>query len=171
MDEFGDEITEIAEEGTNLFLAPELHDATWIAMAGCGTDRVLTPKQIIVFGRYSDQRRLIQDSLCEANFLTMDINSPQDILGYALALEDIVSKSSYDAGNINYDLKRIYSTQFSIVKTLERLNEDFTVLSLDKSTQIRSVLQDIQYDRINSDWSSEIPSIVLAEPGSFRSKI
>jgi hypothetical protein len=171
MEQFGDEVTSLSEEGTNLFLSPELHEATRTAMTCCKTDSVLLPKQIIIFGRYSDQRRLVQNDLYQADFLMMDIDKPQDILGYALALEDIVAKSSYDEGNINYDLKKVYSTQFSIVKTLERLNEDFTTLSLDSSTQIRSVLQDIQYDRINSDWSSEIPLIILAEPESFRSKI
>jgi hypothetical protein len=171
MEQFGDEVTSLSEEGTNLFLSPELHEATRTAMTCCNTDSVLLPKQIIVFGRYSDQRRLVQNDLYQADFLMMDIDKPQDILGYALALEDIVAKSSYDEGNINYDLKKVYSTQFSIVKTLERLNEDFTTLSLDSSTQIRSVLQDIQYDRVNSDWSSEIPLIILAEPESFRSKI
>jgi hypothetical protein len=165
MVKFCDYTGRLFERGINLFLPVEECDAVRLGIEGFESSwSVLSPKQIVILGRYCDQRRLIEEDLTEVNLKLFSIETPQDILEYAIALEDIVSKSSYDEGNINYDLKKVYSTQFSIVKTLEQLNDDFTVLTIDGSEHTRTVLQDIQYDVLtNSEWGTGFPTIILKE--------
>jgi hypothetical protein len=152
-----DDIISLSDRDTNLFDMKDPHAE--IALRFCGDGTVLTPKQIIVFGRFADQRRLVRDELFEADELTWNMDEPGDILKYARALERIASRSCYDQGNINYTPKRVYQTQFAIVKILSRLNDDFTVLRLDDSQQIRSVLMEIQYDRISSEWEMDLPTL------------
>jgi hypothetical protein len=154
MDEFSDDITSICNPEANLFDP----DNPYYAIANDATPGdVLFPKQVIVFGRYVDQRIAIQEEFVELNEGLYNYNDPKDIYNYAIAISKLAQRSCYDQGNINYNTKRVYNTQFAIVNTLNRLTEDYTVLTGCKPEQLRSLWQDLPYDKIADEWDGYLP--------------
>lgn len=157
MFDFGDEVTRLTENGSNLFdPSNELYQVALTLVP----DQVLTPRQIIVFGRYVDQRTYVQDRLQEANEFIMFSDDHKDIVRYAEKLIEIANKSCYDEGNINYDIVRIFNSQYKIVKVLERMDEDYMSLSGLSGSQLRSILQTIPYDAIASKWEGFLPTLL-----------
>lgn len=117
--------------------------------------KTLLPKDIIIFGRFVDQRNLIRkcpdwtDNGKVENLVSLEGDSYivqldnvellEDISKFATQLQLISSRSCYDQGNILYDTKRVFGFQCKIKKTIERLNEDFSKLTMDREWQIRDV--------------------------------
>jgi hypothetical protein len=164
MDEWGDEITSLCYEGVNLFNPSSEEYIT--TLSEVKTQSALTPKQIIILGRYVDQRRLVRDELDKIETESWSISNPEDILRFANGLEEIATKSSYDDGRLNYDSKKVITTQFEIVEILNRSNEDLTIFTLRDSNDLRTVLQELQYDRLNSKWGGILPMLDIEPPAS-----
>jgi hypothetical protein len=164
MDEWGDEITSLCYEGVNLFNPSSEEYIT--TLSEVKSQSALTPKQIIILGRYVDQRRLVRDELDKIETESWSISNPEDILRFANGLEEIATKSSYDDGRLNYDSKKVITTQFEIVEILNRSNEDLTIFTLRDSNDLRTVLQELQYDRLNSKWGGILPMLDIEPPAS-----
>ncbi len=159
MDDWGDEVTSLCEEGSNLF--DPSNDAFKTMLSKVPEQSTLLPKQIIVLGRYVDQRRLVQEPLWKADSDSKNISKPEQLLIYAKTLVEITNKSCYDDGNITYDKKRLQSGQFQVVSLLQKSNEDLTTFTLDFSqNDYRSVLRDLQYDRLSAEWEGLLPTIM-----------
>jgi len=91
-------------------------------------NKVLTPKQIFVLGRFITQSKQVSD-----NFYKIYELDPYDSNYFVEAkelLEDICSRSNFDQGNVNYDQTSYISMQFKIVKVLQRMDSEFTQLNL-----------------------------------------
>lgn len=142
---------------TNYFMV----DGQEAAKAFFKLDRVLLPKEIILLQRLNDQDRLIKQFSTDISMGMLELvgNGIDPIIKLSGLLHDISIKSVYDNGNINYDVKRVYATQFNIVKVLERLNEDFTVLCLDDREQVMNVKQVFVNDLPKQGWGSELPEL------------
>jgi hypothetical protein len=160
MDNYSDDIIYLCNEGANLF---DPNNPEYIIALEATKENVLTPKQVIVFGRYVDQRVSIQEEFIELNFELSNSKDPKDIYNYAVAISKLAQKSCYDQGNINYDSDRVYGTQFAIVNTLERLAEDYTILTGCKPEQIRSLWQDLPYDELAEEWNGFLPELQVEE--------
>jgi len=159
MDDWGDEVTSLCEEGSNLFDPSNIAFKTMLDKVP--EQSTLLPKQIIVLGRYVDQRRLVQEPLWKADSDSKNIEKPEQMLEYAKTLMNITNKSCYDDGNITYDKKRLQSSQFQVVNLLQKSNEDLTTFTLDFSqNDYRSVLRDLQYDRLSAEWEGLLPTIM-----------
>lgn len=92
---------------------------------------VLEPKQIFVLNRFLTQNHLITDKFYELYALDPnDINYTVDAKDL---LEEISTRSVYDRGNINYDSAAYISMQFSVVKVLQRFDEELKTLHLNRS--------------------------------------
>jgi hypothetical protein len=156
MDELSDEIVQLTEEDTNLFDISNPKFA--VALESLKVD-MLTPKQIVVLGRYVDQRRLLQIDLNEANEEIALADDPKAILEYSKRLSRIANRSSYDQGNINYEVERVYTRQFKMVNVLERMDDDYTIITGLESQQIRKIWQNIPYDQIATKWEGYLPTL------------
>jgi predicted nucleic-acid-binding Zn-ribbon protein len=156
MDDHGDEITQLVEPDSNLFDPGNPKFA--LMTKALGSD-VITPKQIIVFGRYKDQKLSLNNDLIEANEEAYNSGDPKDILNYSRQLAKIAHKSCYDCGNIRYDTDRVISTQYRISKILERMDKDYTILSVKQPDQLRSLWQDLPYDTIAEKFPGYLPTL------------
>ena len=123
-------------------------------------DGILSPKQIIVLGRYLDQYRSITDGVDDAHNVRGDTSN--DMLVFASTMELISTRSTYDSGNINYNPKEVYNTTFSIIKTLERLNIQSNTLRLDDSGQVQTIneLFSLSSGYVIHDWHNRIPRLI-----------
>jgi hypothetical protein len=156
MDDFGDEVIQLEEPDSNLF---DPGNPKFALITSSLEVEYLTPKQVIVLGRYVDQRRLLNHDLIEANDLAANAQTPKDVYEFGKRLLEVSHKSCYDEGNIRYDTNRILGIQYSIVKTLKRLDENYTVLTGLQSKQLRSLWQDLPYDEIAADWEGYFPDL------------
>lgn len=156
MDDMSDEITQLTDEDANLFDISNPYYATALESLKV---TYLTPKQIIVLGRYVDQRRLLQVDLIEINDKVASATSPSDVYEYSRQLSKIANKSCYDQGNINYDVDRVYTRQYRMVKVLDRMDKNFTTLSGLEAHQLRSIWQTIPLDEIDQQWEGIVPTL------------
>jgi hypothetical protein len=154
MDDFGDEVIQLEEPDSNLF---DPGNPKFALITSSLEVEYLTPKQVIVFGRYVDQRLAIQDEFIDLNLELANCEDPMGIYNYSIAVSKLAHRSSYDQGNINYNVDRVYGTQFAIVNTLERLTEDYTILTGFSGEQLRSLWQDLPYDTIAEEWEGYLP--------------
>jgi hypothetical protein len=154
MDEYSDEITQLCNSDANLFDISNPYYA--IALESCQTD-ILSPKQIIVFGRYVDQRVSIQEKVVDLTSELRFIEDPLDIYKYSKELASLAQKSCYDQGNINYNVDRVIGTQYKILKVLNSFNEDYTILEGIDPQQLRSLWQDLPYDELAEKWEGFMP--------------
>jgi hypothetical protein len=160
MDVFTAKVTKLVNEGANLFDP----DNPWYDIAlTCTKGEVLLPKQVIVFGRYVDQRLAIQVDLGKINNEMLECKDPMGFYNYAKAIAKIAHRSCYDQGNINYNVDRVYGTQFKIVNTLARMTEDYTVLTGLKPAQYRAILTCTQYDEIAQEWEGYLPVLQVGD--------
>jgi hypothetical protein len=156
------ELTVLCNSQANLF--DPANFATEVALSASDvTLPVLTPKQIIVLGRYVDQRKAILFDLNEIEEEAYFIDEPEQILEFASNLEAIARRASYDAGNINYDAKRVVDTQWQIVNTLAMGNEDLTEFTLNNLSELKSILQEMQYDDLYEEWEELLPMLKVKE--------
>jgi len=154
MDQYGDEITRLTNSDTNLFdISTDMHKYLLDTMKV----EYVTPKQIIVLGRYVDQRNNVQGSLQEANEEVEFADDINAIVNYARRLAKIAHSSCYDEGNINYNTDRVIGTQYKIVKTLSYMEQDYTVLKFLTGSQLRKIWQNLPYDEIASKWEGYCP--------------
>jgi hypothetical protein len=156
MDDLSDEIIQLTEEDTNLF---DISNPKFAVALESLNVSILTPKQIIVLGRYADQRRLIQNDLVEINDEVALSEDPMDILEYSKRLSKIANRSCYDQGNINYEISRVYTRQLKMVNVLERMDDSFTTITGLESQQLRKIWQNIPYDEIASKWEGYLPTL------------
>jgi hypothetical protein len=156
MDDLSDEIIQLTEEDTNLF---DISNPKVAVALESFKVSILTPKQIIVLGRYADQRRLIQHDLLEINEEVALAEDPMDILEYSKRLSKIANRSCYDQGNINYEISRVYTRQLKMVNVLERMDDSFTTITGLESQQLRKIWQNIPYDEIASKWEGYLPTL------------
>lgn len=155
MDDLGDEIIHLSEDDTNLFDIDNPKVA--IALEGFKVN-VLTPKQIIVLGRYVDQRKLLQVDFIEANDEVAFAEVPEDLLKYSRQLAKIANRSCYDDGNINYDAKRVYTRQYKMVKVLSMMDDSYTTITQLEAQQVRKIWQNLPYDELASKWEGYLPN-------------
>jgi hypothetical protein len=94
-------------------------------------NKVLSPKQVFVLGRYITQNRLVTDRFYE--IYSLDPAGDTYVSNVRDILEEVSERSAYDRGNLNYDTAGYVSTQYEIVKTLSRLDSTFCTLSLSRS--------------------------------------
>jgi hypothetical protein len=159
MGEYGDGITQICTSESNLFDTESQYYLDTVEMV---EEDVLTPKKVILLGRYKDQRRLIHDDLLEIHEkLNLD-DYPRAIFEYATEVAEIANRSCYDRGNLNYSSEEVQSTQLRIIKVLSNMNEDFTTLRYSSNSMFESLLQLIQYDETSRKWKNHLP-VLLAE--------
>jgi hypothetical protein len=166
MKEWGDEINLIANNDSSNLFDPSNIGYQTAYNAVSSQQGALLPKQIIVLGRYVDQRRLISEGAMKLFSDASSLDTEQRLLKLARELEEIATKSCYDNGNINYDSKRVFNTQFEIVKTLQSGNEDLTEFILDESYDIDLIyyIQGIiGYDDLGTEWGVTLPSFEEAE--------
>jgi hypothetical protein len=166
MKEWGDEINLIANNDSSNLFDPSNIGYQTAFNAVSSQQGALLPKQIIVLGRYVDQRRLISEGAMKLFSDASSLDTEQRLLKLARELEEIATKSCYDNGNINYDSKRVFNTQFEIVKTLQSGNEDLTEFILDESYDIDLIyyIQGIiGYDDLGTEWGVTLPSFEEAE--------
>lgn len=156
MDDYGDEVIQLCDPGVNLF---DPGNPMYGFSCELVNDDILTPKQIVVFGRYKDQRSAIHDQLIELTEELASAEDPEDIYTYSLELAKLASKSCYDEGNLNYEHDLIVGQQFKIVKVLRRMSEDFQILYDVSAAQLRSLLQDLEYDEIAERWEGYMPEL------------
>jgi hypothetical protein len=156
MDEYSDEITQLCNSDANLFDISNPYYA--IALESCQTD-ILSPKQVIVFGRYVDQRVSIQEKVVDLTSELRFIEDPLDIYKYSKELASLAQKSCYDQGNINYNVDRVIGTQYKILKVLNSFNEDYTILEGIDPQQLRSLWQDLPYDELAEKWEGFMPML------------
>jgi hypothetical protein len=156
MDDYSDEIIDLCNPDTNLFDVSNPYYAT--ALEACGGE-ILTPRQIIVFGRYVDQRIAIQDKIVDLTLELQFIKDPMDIYKYSKEISILAHKSCYDGGNINYNVDRVIGTQYKIVKVLKAMDEDYTILSGLSREQLRSLWQDLPYDELAEKWEGFMPTL------------
>jgi hypothetical protein len=120
-----------------------------------GTDQVLLPKEIILLERYVDQHHSLMDTIPYGMWQLPDDVTKLDQA--AKVLHQISIRSCYDRGNINYDQKRVFSTQFRMVKTLGNSSEDLKTLYL-SDPEIIEVSETILFKGlINRGWGEELP--------------
>jgi hypothetical protein len=128
----------------------------------CCVEDLLEPKQIVVLGRWIDQSRLTSEDLVKASDLEGE--NYEDILTFARSLSKIASRSCYDQGILRYDKERVYNTQFKIVRTIERLSPDFTVLCL-ASSEDRDLINSIMsYEELPVEWVRNYLPTFIVEP-------
>jgi len=99
------------------------------------SEDILTPRQIVVMGRYIDQNKLVTEGVGDA--LSGEFVEAEDILGFSNTLSSIVSRSCYDQGILSYDKRRVYTSQFRIVETLKNLSNDMSTLALKSSDEVQ----------------------------------
>jgi hypothetical protein len=119
--------------------------------------QVLLPKEIILVQRFADQHRLVSNMPNDMLELESEGLTPISVL--SKQLQEIAVRSCYDQGNINYDTKRVYSTSLGIVKVLESLNEDFTILTLANQESKITVKQMLMNDLVGQGWGKELPEL------------
>jgi hypothetical protein len=160
MEFYGDEINGYLDSQDNLF---NQNSATvqYLLSEPFKDQEVVTPKQITVLKRLRDQRSLIHNDLEEV--IERSPNNERDILDIVMDVSRICHRSCYDGGSLSYDTKKMQNITFGIVKTLDRLDEDFKVLSLPESN-LRTVYQYIQYDRILEKFGKVLPELKASEP-------
>lgn len=155
MDDYTDEIIYLLDPEANLF---DPGNPFFIDLTEELEIDILTPKQIVVLGRFVDQRRMLNVDLIEANALAQTATSPSEIVEFGKSLMEIAHKSCYDDGNIRYDTDRLIGTQFKIVKTINQMNEDYTELTLGiQPGLLRRLWQDLPYDEIASKHEGYLP--------------
>lgn len=117
---------------------------------------ILLPKELILLQRLIDQQR-------SAASMPTGMLELADDLGQLNHLADQLHRIAYsvefDRTNINYDTKRVYSTQFAMVETMQRLSEDFNVLTLDDSSDVMAVKQFVLNDLNGQGWGKELPEL------------
>jgi hypothetical protein len=156
MDDYSDEIVQLVEFDTNLF---DINNPKYKVITKANDLHYLTPKQIVVLGRYVDQKRLLHFDLVEIKNIAKLSDDPKSILEFSKALSMIAHKSCYDEGNINYNIDRVYGTQYRIVKTIERMDESYTTLSGIQSHQLRPLWQCLPYSEIADKWEGYLPEL------------
>jgi hypothetical protein len=119
--------------------------------------QVLLPKEIILVQRFADQHRLVSNM--PNDMLELESEGLTPISALSKQLQEIAVRSCYDQGNINYDTKRVYSTSLGIVKVLESLNEDFTILTLADQESKITVKQMLMNDLVGQGWGKELPEL------------
>jgi hypothetical protein len=160
MEFYGDEVNGHLDGTDNLFDI-ESEFVQYLLSEPFKDQEVVTPKQITVLKRLRDQRSLIHNDLEEV--IERVPNDVRDVLEIVKDVSRICHKSCYDGGDLSYDTKKMQGIIFGIVKTLDRLDEDFKVLTLPESN-LRTVYQYIQYDRIVEKFGEVLPELKSKEP-------
>lgn len=122
------------------------------------TDRHLTPKQLIVMERFIDQNRLLVQELpdVQAAYASGGVS----FMEFASTFSKIVSSSSFDKGNLNYDHKEVQSTIFKIVKVLARMNDDLTKLRLDSTEEVDYIKSILTFNgQQEIEWGTDYPDV------------
>jgi hypothetical protein len=142
---------------TNLFMDSK---GTQAARKFFKVDRpVLLPKEIILIQRLADQYRLV--SSIPNDMLELREEGLSPISSLSEHLQEIAVRSCYDQGNINYDIKKVYSTSLGVVKVLEALNEDFTVLTVANQESKITLKQVLLNDLVGQGWGKELPELIV----------
>lgn len=161
VEDYSDEITYLIDPEANLFdpgnpFYADLTEELEVTH--------LTPKQIVVLGRFVDQRTMLNIDFKEVSDLIPQASSPSEIVEIGKKLMEIAHKSCYDGGNIRYDTDRLIGTQFKIVKTINQMNEDYTILTPDIQPMLfRNIWKDLPYDEIAAKHPGYLP-VVQLEP-------
>jgi hypothetical protein len=122
---------------------------------------VLLPWEIVPIVRLKSLKKSVTVKLLAAHDIEGD--KIEDILDFATQLDRIAVSVDFDGTNINYESKRVYDRQFSIVKFFLKCKEPFNELELDE-LQINSINSILSYEELPVEWvNSYLPKLVLAK--------
>lgn len=141
---------------SNLFMISSQNPAR----AFLKVDRTLLPKEIILLQRLADQSRLVY-SVPTGMLELADGLEPIGELNKLL--HKISVGACYDQGNINYDVKRYFDIQYSIVKVMERADASISVLRFTDSDEIKLIKSVMINDLMKQGWGVDLPELILEE--------
>jgi hypothetical protein len=127
-----------------------------------GWKLVLLPWEIIPIVRFKTLNKNLTVKLLEAHDIEGD--KVEDILEFATLLNRIAVSVDFDGTNINYNSKRVYDRQFSIVKFFEKSEMPFTILRLDNERQLNLINSILSYEELPVEWvNSYLPTLIIRE--------
>jgi len=123
---------------------------------------VLLPWEIIPIVRFKTLNKNLTVKLLEAHDIEGD--KVEDILEFAKLLNRIAVSVDFEGTNINYNAKRVYDRQFSIVKFFEKSEMPFTILRLDDERQLNLINSILSYEELPVEWvNSYLPTLIVRE--------
>lgn len=159
-EKLGSNFFAIAKRDTNLFNPSSSVYNSLIESMDC---KVILPRDIIIFGRMVDTTLQLSEYLHqlydEFPKMLQPLSEPILLLKFAKELGQIASRCCYDEGNINYNQKRVYNTQFKFVKVLSRVNEDLTILRLDNQRDVGTLKFLLKYDKLRAKFPGVLPEL------------
>lgn len=155
MEFYGDEIIDLLKKDFDWYNM-DSEGAQFLLMNPFHGQTVLYPTQLVTLLRYRNQHTLLRSRL--DYYLDLTPESPEEVLQMVKEISRIVHRSCYDGGSLNYDIPKMYRIQFGIVKTLDKLSEDFKTLTVEPEL-LRNVLTYVNYDLISEKWPEYVPQL------------
>jgi len=93
--------------------------------------------------RLKSLNKAVRVNLLDAH--SIESKKVEDILEFARQLNRIVVSVDFDGTNINYNAKKVYDRQFSIVKFFKKSFFPFTTLPLDHEYQLDLINSILSY--------------------------
>jgi hypothetical protein len=159
---FGEEpnMAILASPGINLFDVRSEDTLRVASMINNGS--LFLPRNIAILRKFIVQQQITGELVEISLYGLPKLTDPQAIMDFAKTVKKINLMSNYDNGNISYDLNQVQSTQFKFVKTLRRLNADFSTLSLDHLYQVKLINDMIPFDSLEQEWKEVLPTFDVA---------
>jgi hypothetical protein len=124
----------------------------------------LLPTEIFPVIRLKTLKKNLTVKLLEAHSLEGD--KIEDILEFARLLNRISVSVDFNEGHINYEKKRVYNRQFSIVKYLSRSSSPYDYLELDNDQQKNLINSILSYEELPVEWvKSYLPRLTVRSTG------